>query len=188
MRKFYLLILSLTLAACQHSPHRHYYLLSAPAFTESASNITQVTGVGPITVADYLERSQIVYADKKNHLQVSENDYWGEPLDKGITRVLVANLAQQDKNRSFIQFPWRSDSKPNHSLRVQIQNLNCVDGQASLDAMWELVDNNSKSVLQRRHFVRTIPANINATDLAQAYSNLIAALAGDMRATIADLP
>ena len=173
--------LSLVLAACQHSPRKNYYLLTAPGQAAPASsNITSVVGVGPISIADYLSRSQIAYTEAGNRLVVSQNDYWGEPLDKGIMRVLIANLAQRNSARSFSEFPWRSDARPSHSVRVQIQQLDCTDGHANLEANWELVDNNTRAPVQRRHFVRSIPASTEPAAIARAYSQLIADLATDV--------
>lgn len=189
MRKLTLvLLLSVALFSCQHSPRKNYYLLSAPAAaTQGSSDITRVLGVGPISIAEYLTRSQIVRIEDDNRMVVAENDYWGEPLEKGIARVITANLALQDNTRSFIQFPWRSDSRPSHSLRVQVQQLNCANGSANLDATWELVDNTTKAVVQRRHFVRSKASSLEPGAIAQAYSQLLADLVGDMQNALAQL-
>src|SRR5690606_11907489 len=110
--KFIIVALVCLLCACQSSPRKNYYVLSAESLIQNSEikNITHTIGIGPIELADYLHRSQIAYVDKGSQLVLEENDYWAEPLDKGIARVLMLNLMQDDSSRSFVTFPWRSDS------------------------------------------------------------------------------
>lgn len=199
MKKIIVLTLACSfLLACQSSPRKNYYYLNTlaaeqKAIQPSTENITTVIGIGPIEIADYLNRSQIVYSqnnsfEANNSLTVSDNDYWAEPLDKGIARVLALNLTQRDSSRSFVYFPWRSDSKPHYSLRVQIQSLTRNNSDASIIATWELMNNTTKTNLQRRNFIRSTPVNSGAKELAQAYSKLFAELAAEMDESLSKAP
>ena len=178
--------LCMLLSACQHSPRKHYFLLNAPAVPlanlqqNSSDNITQVIGIGPIEIADYLNRSAIVYVQTDNALIVSDNEYWGEPLDKGIARVISDTLTQRNSTRSFVNYPWRSNDKPHYSLRVDINSLNCSNTEASINATWELIDNTTKTNIQRRNFIRSTPATTGTKALVQAYSKLLTELASEM--------
>lgn len=187
---FFLIICCCLLSACQSSPRKNYYLLTAAAVEEktSAENITQVIGIGPIEVAEYLNRLHMVYQAEDGSLAMADNDYWAEPLNKGIARVLALNLTQRDTSRSFVNFPWRSDSKPDYSLRLQVHTLNRTANQAHINATWELVDNTEKTKLQRRHFIRTISVKSGAWALAQAYSQLFAELATEMDEALRQAP
>lgn len=178
------------LSACQSSPRKNYYMLTAAAMEQqsSAENITGVIGIGPIEVAEYLNRLHIVYQAEDGSLAVADNDYWAEPLDKGIARVLALNLTQRDISRSFVNFPWRADSNPVYSLRLYIHNLNRSNGQAHINATWELVDNQQKTKLQRRHFIRTTAVKPGTQALAQAYSQLFADLASEMDEALRQVP
>jgi len=178
------------LMACQHSPRKHYFVLSAVSPTTSQSdsnNATQNTnliGIGPIDIADYLDRSHIVYTENDNTLTVIDNDYWAEPLDKGIARVVALNLTQLNSTRSFVNFPWRSDSKPQYSIRIHLHSLTRTNNQASIDATWELIDNNNKNNIQREKFTQSITVDPGSKELAQGYSKLLSALAEEMDATL----
>ena len=146
-------LLSLSLLACQHSPRKHYFVLStAPSESvkSTATEKNRLVGIGPIVVADYLDRLPIVYSENDSTLTVLDNDYWAEPLDKGATRVIGLNLMQLNQNRSIVDFPWRGDNKPSHSVRVNIHSLTRTKNQASINASWELVDNTNKTILQRK--------------------------------------
>lgn len=180
-----ILLIAATLLSCQSSPRKHYYLLNSAetptTTTNSSTNITRSVGIGPIVIADYLNRLAIVRTQDDNSLQISDTDYWGEPLDKGIARVVADTLRQHNPATSFVQFPYRSDARPSHSLRLQIHQLNYSGSQATLDATWELVDNMSKQIITRKNFSHTSTTANNAAGIARAYSNLIVDLAEAMQ-------
>lgn len=189
MRPILLLILVVSLlSACQQSPRKNYYLLSVPAAEQESApkDITTLIGIGPVEVAEYLNRLHMVYQREDGRLVMAENDYWAEPLSKGITRALTLNLTQSDSARSIVSFPWRQDSKPRYSLRVRIYSLDRAGDQAKINATWELIDNSQKQTLQRQHFIRSVAAPAGAQALAQAYSQLIAELAAEMDKALRD--
>ncbi|RYY76416.1 MAG: membrane integrity-associated transporter subunit PqiC [Gammaproteobacteria bacterium] len=168
--------------ACANSPKKNYFYLTPNLTTESQSKseINELIGIGPVEIAEYLSRSQIIDNQTDNSLNLSENAYWAEPLDKSIARVIALNLTQSNSARSFVNFPWRSDSKPRHSIRVRVDNLSRTDNKASINATWELVDNDTKTNIVRRNFIRTIGSDSGARGLAKAYSRLLADLASEM--------
>jgi uncharacterized protein len=168
------------LVGCQHSPRKQYYLLSATSTSPNNSTINQTIGLGPIELADYLERSHIVHNRNANRLQLAEMEHWGEPLQKGIARVLAINLMHHDSARLVEHFPWRNDAKPKLSLRLTIYDLQLIDGNASINASWKLIDNQTKAVLTQQHFVRNHASGTGAEQIAAAYSALLAELASEM--------
>lgn len=170
---------------CQQSPRKHYYLLSAtPTANQSDANqpnsISHTIGLGPIELSDYLERSHIVRNRDANRLQLADVDHWGEPLGKGIARVLAINLMNRDSTRLVEHFPWRSDATPTLSVRLSIYDLQLINGAAAINASWKLIDNDTKAVLSQQHFVRTKPSGESAAQIAKAYSELLADLASEM--------
>jgi len=169
------------LAACQQSPRKNYYVLSGPAEKiETNAEITQTIGIGPIELPEYLQRQQMVRHNDKNSLNVADNHYWAEPLDKGIARVIALHLSKDDKTRVLLPFPWRNDNKPTQSLRLYIHDLKLIDSKATLNATWELFDVEHKHLLHQQHFVRSITTKDNPLGMANAYSELIAQLAAEM--------
>ncbi len=184
MRKIlFAFIMCCLIVGCQHSPQKNYYYLSATQADEkgiSPTNISQVIGIGPIDLADYLNRLQIIDNQTDNTLKMVDNAYWAEPLDKAIPRVLALNLTQLNHSRSFVSFPWRSDSKPRYSLRLHIYELTRKGDKASLNADWELVDNDTKTISLRRNFLQAVKVDSSTKALAHAYSELLAELAKEM--------
>ena len=131
-------------------------------------------------IAEYLMRSQIIESQSDNTLTLADNAYWAEPFDKSIARVISLNLTQLNPSRSFVNFPWRSDSKPRYSLRIHIDQLSRTGRNANINATWELVDNDGKNATLRRNFLRSIQADSGAKGLAQAYSQLLGELSKEM--------
>ena len=199
MRRILFIAVSCSLfLSCQHSPQKNFYYLTAQLSQEKNqeqhsthtehSNLNQLIGIGPIEIADYLNRSQIIDNQSNNSLNMADNAFWAEPLDKSIARVTALNLTQANNARNFVYFPWRSDSKPRYSIRVRVDELSRTGNQAKLSANWELMDNDTKTNLLRKNFTRSTPTDSGAKALAQTYSKLLADLAGEMDAELTNIP
>lgn len=178
-------LLCICASGCQQSPRKHYYLLSATAAANhsdanQSNTITHSIGLGPIELADYLERSHIVRNRDANRLQLADVDHWGEPLQQGIGRVLAINLMNHNSSRLVEHFPWRSDATPTLSLRLHIYDLQLINGAAVINASWKLINNETKAVLSQQHFVRSQASGDSAAHIAKTYSGLLAELAEEM--------
>ena len=92
-RRFLLALLAVLPAACQ-SPNPLLYTLTVVQGPErpGAPHLIELRGVA---VAHYLERSQIVRSSEDFRLDVSGNDWWGEPLDAMLGRILVQELTDR---------------------------------------------------------------------------------------------
>jgi len=182
MRNILLLGILSLLLACQQSPQKSYYLLTplSPLVEKENATINTMLGLGPLELADYLKRPNMVRTSSNNTLNMTSNDFWAEPLDKGIVRVLSLNLVRQDPSRMVLAFPWRSDRIPPYSLRIDIHELVFADKQARINATWELVHTADKKTVERQHFIRSVNTESNAGAMAYAYSQLLAQLAEEM--------
>lgn len=183
MRLLLLALISFALFSCQHSPKKNYYLLTAPVVQSSQQTTPQVNnliGIGPIDVADYLDRLHIIYQTDDNSVVVADNDYWAEPLAKGIPRVIALNLSQRDSSRTFVTFPWRTDSAPHYSIRLNIHSMSRTATDANINATWEIFDNTKKVNVERHYFNQSSPAKNDAKSLTKAYSDLFLKMSGDI--------
>lgn len=179
-----LLLVGSLLSGCQQSPRKQYYLLNTAPSAHQPAEIHQTLGLGPIEVADYLRTPQIIINRNANHLQIVDNAYWGEPLQKGIARVLAMNLMSHQPNVLIENFPWRSDSTPTLSLRLTLYDLQFINGEAAINASWKLINNKTKAVLSQQHFVRNKASGESAAHIAASYSELLAELAGEMNKAV----
>lgn len=187
-------LLILFLVSCGSSPPLNYYLLTAnipggnPGGEEGAP-ATRV-GVGPVSIPEYLQRIQIAFSGTDNRLQVASNDRWSEPLELAIPRVIATNLARLDGGRFVTVFPWRQDEEPEYTVRIDLVHLNRnTDNLAAIEAHWRLLDNRTKSVLERGTFQATKNMDqFSYAALAAAYSDLLAELSRTLHAAIEDNP
>ena len=188
MRTFIaILVIGTLIMGCQQSPRKQFYLLSATESAYASGKITQVIGLGPIEIADYLQRPQLIVKHDQNSLQMAENAYWGEPLKEGIARVLAVNLMNHQPSRLVEIFPWRSDNRPVVSIRLRIHELHTMDGNAVMNASWALVNNSNKQTLAQFHYQGKATSSSNPREVANAYSSLLKELAAEMNSALTSL-
>src|SRR5258707_13511336 len=81
------------LAACS-SPSPALYTI-APVSGAVQTGGPKVVALQQISLARYLERSQIVRSSGNYRLDVMSNDWWGEPLGAMLGRGLIEELGQR---------------------------------------------------------------------------------------------
>ena len=174
--KILLVVAILMLVACQHSPRKEYYALSAPAgeynLNEFAA-VNQVVGVGPINVPEYLHHNKIGYWKTPQQLVLLDNHYWAEPLDQGIVRVLALQLQVKQPNWRVLQFPWPNNQRPNYSLRIDIQRLDATADYAILEANLDWVNLVTRQVVGTQRIKVRQDSSASAASIAQTFSELL---------------
>ncbi|MET0377406.1 MAG: PqiC family protein [Spongiibacteraceae bacterium] len=158
-----------------------FYLLTARAQATAASTNTSV-GIGPVRVAPFLQRPQMVTHDGSGDLRVADTWRWSEPLEQGIQRVLLQNLTALT-GADTRNFPWTQNTIPHYALRIDVIDLDRgADGNALLEVSWILEDiAQNKMLLSRRdRLITPVAPGDNPTALATAYSELFAQLAQQM--------
>lgn len=173
-------LLTLFLCGCGTSPIPNYYLLTANAHRSAGASSNLIIGVGPIEVAEFLERPQVAIHGGTNRLEIDELNRWAEPLESALLRVMALNLAALLGTEKITVFPWRRDDQPNLAVRIAIMALDHRTGQAVLGVRWVLVDINSEQVIHQALERYEQPASSEPALLAAAYSDLLAVLAADI--------
>jgi uncharacterized protein len=92
-RRRVMMMLAVLPAACS-SPNPTLYTLAVLPGTPHPGAPRNIELRG-IALARYLERSQIVRSSEDFRLDVLSNEWWGEPLDTMIGRVLVQELNER---------------------------------------------------------------------------------------------
>ena len=92
----YCVLVSLLLTACGSSPPVRYFSLSSTVTGggQDAENAV-VLGLGPIRMAEYLNRSQIVTRGSDAEIKVDEFNRWAEPLGLVFHRVTRGRLFRE---------------------------------------------------------------------------------------------
>jgi hypothetical protein len=85
-----------------------------------------------ISLARYLERSQIVRSADGYRMDVLPNDWWGEPLDAMILRVLVEELGERLPDSSVFADTGAISAPSDVAVEVNLQRMD-LDAQGTLD-------------------------------------------------------
>lgn len=110
-----------------------------------------MVGVGPVSVADYLDRSHIVVRKSSNQLELADFDRWAAAPEKEIQRVLGANLAALLGTQKIAGAPWRSELHPTVTVEVAVERFeHSEDGTVRLTAAWQLFDVDGGLITFRR--------------------------------------
>jgi len=127
------------LAACGTTPRTKFYTLSAEIPQATLPAITAervIVGIGPVEVAAYLERNQIVTRRGKTRLNLTELDHWAEPIEGNIANILATNLSRLLPATHPIARPWSdADAKFHVLLKITRFDSN-PGGEVQLKANW----------------------------------------------------
>ncbi len=179
--KFFPLLAALLLAGCAAGSKSFYVLTSdGPAPSGGGTAI----GVGPITLAEYIDRPNLVTAESPNQLSVAEDHRWAGDLASSITRVTAANLGRRLHTGNVRTYPWRNDSEINYQVTLDIRQLHgAQDGYAVIEAGWRVYSLPDRKLKASRTFVDREPMGKDGYDaLVAAQSRLLSRLAVDISA------
>ncbi len=141
LRSVLWLMLSITLAGCATStPSRFYLLTPGEAAPEGPALKDLVLGIGPVRLAAYLERPQIVARKSANRLKVEEFDRWGGTLEANITWVVAENLSRDLGTESVVTFPWERALVPGYQVTIDVRQFDLIrPDEVRLTALWRLL-------------------------------------------------
>ena len=184
MNNVLILALLSTLLGCGVTPHTQHYVLDSQAVAAADNGNPVSLGVGPVLVADYLDRVQITLKNGSS-LELDEFHRWGEPLSAGIARVMVEELSAQLGSGKLVRFPWRADEIPDLRIKLLVLELNRRHNSALLKVAWSLAETRSGEELHRRIEVYRQPlADQDYDTLVTAYSQLLHQLATQISSII----
>jgi hypothetical protein len=131
----------MTLAGCATStPSRFYLLTPDEAAPEGPALKDLVLGIGPVRLAAYLERPQIVARKSANTLKVEEFDRWGGTLEANITWVVAENLSRDLGTESVVTFPWERALLPGYQVTIDVRQFDLIrPDEVRLTALWRIL-------------------------------------------------
>ncbi len=114
-------LLSLLAASCA-SPNPALYTLEAPPGPVRRGGPRTIE-LRNVSLARYLERSQIVRSTENYRLDILPNDWWGEPLDAMLGRVLVRALSQRLPGSTVYMENGAISADPEATVQANVQRL-----------------------------------------------------------------
>jgi hypothetical protein len=110
--------------------------------------------VGPIRMALYLDRSDIVIRDSQNKIRLADFSQWAGPLQENFSRVLAENLSILLSTDKVGIFPGTRAMSFDFNVTVNVTQFDGIPGdKADLRARWSVLDNNREKVLYEKHTV-----------------------------------
>jgi len=102
------ILVALLLNACGSSPPVRYFSLSTTTAGGEDRDDAVVLGLGPLRIAGYLERSQIVTRGAGAEVKVDEFSRWAEPLTIALHRVVSTDVDNMMDGVIVVAFPFES--------------------------------------------------------------------------------
>lgn len=189
MAKFLSSILGLGLTAAallssSCAPAKSYYLLTpeGPAPSGGGSGV----GVGPVSIAAYLDRPNLVFREGSNRFAVAESHRWAGDLEDNISSVLAANLGRRLSTGNVRTYPWADDSGLRHQISIDIRQLHGTsEGDAFIEAAWRVYSLPDRRMTASRSWSGTEPLRGDGYDeLAAAESRLLSRLAAEIASSL----
>jgi uncharacterized lipoprotein YmbA len=136
-------------------PSRFYTLSAmAPASAVSIpdSPLRNATiGIGPIKIADYLDRSKIITRTSDNRIDLSEYDQWAGSFEDNLIHVLAENIGAMVPTEQIYLYPWRTSLPTDFQVVVDIVRCDGrLEGDVLLVARWRILAGQEKEVLTVR--------------------------------------
>jgi uncharacterized lipoprotein YmbA len=170
------------------APTRFYVL--APGEMAAVTGPGALTvGLGPVGLAAYLDRPQIVTRPAADKIDLGEFDQWGEPLRDGISRVLAEDLARQMPSVRISIFPWRGLEQIRYQVIVDVTRLDGpAGGELALEARWRILDSAGREMAATTTRLTEATGGAGYSPMVSAISRALAALSREMAQALAALP
>jgi len=136
-----------------------------------------------ISLARYLERSQIVRSSEGYRLDVLANEWWGEPLDALINRILVQELTQRLPGSAVFADNGAISSPPDATVEINIQRFD-LDRNGAVLLLAQIAVGGA-ATLSRGVTLTVTPTNATTPALVAAMSDAVGQLADAIAAMLA---
>ncbi len=179
MQRLLLLLTTLLVAACSQ-PNQNFYVLTPSGPVPSGSGVG--IGVGPVAIASYLDRVNLVTQESANQLGVAEDHRWAGDLRSSIASVTAANLGRLLHTGNVQTYPWQNDSEIRWQVTLDIRKLHSqTDGYAIIEAGWRAYSLPDRRLVASKTFTDREPLTADGFDASvAAQSILLERLAADI--------
>lgn len=159
---------------------KSYYVLRADGPMPSGGG--QAVGVGPVSLAEYVDRPNLVIAESDHQLGIAEDHRWAGDLSSAIGRVMAGNLGRRWGTGNVRTYPWRNEDGLQLQVTLDIRQFHGqADGHAVLEAGWRMYALPERKLVASRTFVGREPLAADGYDaLVAAQSRLLARLADEI--------
>jgi uncharacterized lipoprotein YmbA len=153
------------LAACTATLPTRLYTLERAQLAPPALGTGPALGLGPIELAPYLDRPEIVTRSGVHQVQLGEFDRWAEPLQAMLARQLGERLREAAGSRAVLPIPSRGGTEPRYAVAVSIDRFDADEtGKVVLDARWRVYQTSDERTVRSGHEIIEESAATSASD------------------------
>ncbi len=179
-------VLAFGSVGCSIAPPATFYQLQQST-TETASRDNNITVLlGPLRVADYLQRENVLQREADGSLSLSQQARWAGSLQDDIGQLLLRQVSAQLGSSRIALYPDRVGIDAQAQVVLSISRLDSgVQQPAVLEAQWRLLD--AKGSLRNSRVLRFEEAhNGEVADQVRAQSQLLGQLSKQLVAALQD--
>ncbi len=179
-------VLAFGSVGCSIAPPATFYQLQQST-TETASRDNNITVLlGPLRVADYLQRENVLQREADGSLSLSQQARWAGSLQDDIGQLLLRQVSAQLGSSRIALYPDRVGIEAQAQVVLSISRLDSgVQQPAVLEAQWRLLD--AKGSLRNSRVLRFEEAhNGEVADQVRAQSELLGQLSKQLVAALQD--
>jgi uncharacterized protein len=149
-----------------------------------------VYGLGPIELPQYLDRDELALRVSPAEVTYSPTDFWAEPLQTNLTRVLLQDLSALLGADRIVLYPWPRTVSVSYQVAINVLHFEpTATGEALLHARWFIRDPRTGTYLTLKESRFTHSAASPATaDGVNALSADVGDLSRDIAAALLRLP
>lgn len=179
-----LCLVATTLLLSHCGTPKSYYLLTPEGLPPTGGGLG--IGVGPVSVAAYLDRPNLVFQETGNRLALAESHRWAGDLEDNIASVVATNLGRRKGTGNVRTYPWADDSQVRYQVSIDVRQMHgTANGDAFLDAAWRVYSLPDRRMIVSKSWSGTEPLQADGYDeLAAAQSRLLARLSERIAASI----
>ncbi len=188
--RVFLLLAAIFLGGCVRSPEPKFYTLTPVQDQYSARRSnpapTAMIGIGPVKLADYLDRSQIVTRTSNDQLIKSEFNRWVGSFKDNFINVLADDLGFLLSDQKIYLYPWGKSVPIGYQVTIDVVRCDGRLGDAVwLETRWSIFKGPEKKLLKTsRSSIREPVTGTDYGDLVAAQSQALAKLCQEIAAAI----
>jgi uncharacterized lipoprotein YmbA len=159
------------------------------ASATAAPKPVSLVGVLKVIVPGWVDRPQITSRTATGEVVTDEYARWGEPIERGMQRVLAENLAILVPDRRFITAPFPPGDEPGLRVAVIVSEMaRQADGSVVLESRWAVLAARGGTLVQSRSRQRTTPSIPGASGSVLGMNETLAGLSREIAEALKNLP
>jgi len=158
-------------------PAQTYVLdpLAVPGSASPRETPLGVVGVLNVAVPGWIDRPQVTGRAASGQIVTDEFARWGEPIERGIQRVVAENLAALLPDRRVVAAPFAPSQAVDQRVDIRItEAARQVDGSVLVEARWAVLGPKGETLVQHRSSHRANPTAAGAAGAVTGASEALA--------------